>query len=60
MAAGSVPPGCNRITVAERLGAILLVGASLVVGIYPKVLINLILPALGSPAFEALRKAGSP
>lgn len=46
------------ITVAERAGAVILLATTLIVGLYPKILLNLIQPALASPLFEALRKGG--
>ena len=42
------------ITFPEKLGAILLIGCSLVVGLYPAVLLDLIVPALKSPFFHGL------
>jgi NADH-quinone oxidoreductase subunit M len=44
------------ISLSERLGAIILIGASVLVGIYPQMLLNIIMPALNSPLFEGLRK----
>jgi len=44
------------ITVPEKLGTALLVGASVAVGLYPQMLLNLIVPALNSPMFEGLRR----
>ncbi len=44
------------ISFPERLGAIILICASVFVGIYPQVLLNIIVPALNSPLFEGLRK----
>jgi NADH-quinone oxidoreductase subunit M len=44
------------ISFPERLGAIILICSSLIVGIYPQVLLNIIVPALNSPLFEGLRK----
>ena len=44
------------ISFPERLGAVILIAASVVVGIYPQVLLNIIVPALNSPLFEGLRK----
>ena len=44
------------ISLPERLGAIILIGASILVGIYPQMLLNVIMPALNSPLFEGLRK----
>lgn len=46
------------ISIAEKLGAVLLIGSSVVVGLYPKVLLDLIIPALNSPLFDGLRKGG--
>ena len=44
------------ISLPERLGAIILIGASVLVGLYPQMLLNLIVPALNSPLFDGLRK----
>ncbi len=44
------------ISSPERIGAIILIGSSVFVGIYPQVLLNIIVPALNSPLFEGLRK----
>ena len=46
------------ITLPERLGAIILICASVVVGLYPQMLLNIIVPALNSPLFDGLRKGG--
>ena len=43
------------ISLPEKLGAAILIGASIVVGIYPQLLLKVITPALGSPLFEGLR-----
>jgi NADH-quinone oxidoreductase subunit M len=43
------------ISFPERLGAIILIGSSVLVGIYPQVLLNIVVPALKSPLFEGLR-----
>jgi NADH-quinone oxidoreductase subunit M len=48
----------DPISVPERLGAVLLVGASLVIGIFPNILLKVITASFNSPLFEALRKAG--
>ena len=50
------PPPLPPISFPERLGAIILICASVLVGIYPQVLLNIIVPALNSPLFEGLRK----
>jgi len=60
-AESSVPPEPPEhplppISAPERLGAIILIAASVVVGIYPQMLLNIIVPALNSPLFEGLRK----
>jgi NADH-quinone oxidoreductase subunit M len=54
----SVPlnPPLPPISFPERLGAIILICASVLVGIYPQVLRNVIVPALNSPLFEGLRR----
>jgi NADH-quinone oxidoreductase subunit M len=46
------------ITVPERLGACLLLGSTLALGLYPRLLMNLILPSLHGPLFEQLRRSG--
>jgi NADH-quinone oxidoreductase subunit M len=46
-----VPP----ISLPERLGAIILIAASMLVGIYPQLLLNIVIPALNSPLFAGLR-----
>lgn len=44
------------ITLAERLGALLLLGTSLWVGLSPRLLVEWIDSGLGTPAFEGLRR----
>jgi NADH-quinone oxidoreductase subunit M len=44
------------ISLPERLGAIILIGTSVLAGLYPQMLLNLIVPALNSPLFDGLRK----
>ena len=46
------------ITIPERLGAIILIVASVIVGLYPQMLLNIIVPALNSPMFNGLRQGG--
>lgn len=48
------------ITWPEKSGAVLLLAATLYVGLKPDVLLNWIVPALQSPAFQALQKGGTP
>jgi NADH-quinone oxidoreductase subunit M len=50
--APTLPP----ISTPERLGAALLIFASLTIGLYPQLLLNLVIPALNSPLFDGLRK----
>ena len=49
----------ETISIPERIGAVLLIGASLAIGLYPRLLLDLIEPSLNSPLFEGLRKAGA-
>jgi NADH-quinone oxidoreductase subunit M len=44
------------ISIPERIAAIILIATSVLVGIYPQMLLNVIMPALNSPLFEGLRK----
>jgi NADH-quinone oxidoreductase subunit M len=47
------------ITIPERIGAVLLIGATLVIGLYPRLLLDLIEPSFNAPLFDGLRKAGA-
>ncbi len=49
----------DPISMPERVGAVLLIAASVLVGLYPRLLLDLITPSLNSPLFEALLR-GSP
>jgi NADH-quinone oxidoreductase subunit M len=46
------------ISVPERLGAYLLLASTIVLGLYPRLLMDLILPGLNGPLFEQLRQGG--
>jgi NADH-quinone oxidoreductase subunit M len=46
------------ITIPEKLGALLLLAMTLIVGLYPRILMDLIQPALQSPLFDGLRRGG--
>jgi len=46
------------ITLPERLGAAILIGSSIAVGLYPQMLLKIITPALNSPLFDGLREGG--
>ena len=53
---GETHPPLPPISTPERIGATILIGVSLAVGLYPQWLLNRIIPALSSPLFEGLRK----
>src|SRR3984885_1921719 len=44
------------ISAPERIGAMILVGASVIIGVYPQLLLRVIVPALHSPLFDGLLK----
>jgi len=46
------------ISMPERIGAVMLITASLVIGLFPGLLLNWIQPCLNSPLFERLLKGG--
>ena len=46
------------ISIPERVGAVILIGVSLTIGLYPQFILNRIIPALNSPLFDGLRKGG--
>jgi NADH-quinone oxidoreductase subunit M len=46
----------SPISTPERIGATILVLASLLIGLYPRLLLDLIGPSFGSPLFDGLRK----
>ncbi|MHB1699893.1 MAG: complex I subunit 4 family protein [Acidobacteriaceae bacterium] len=46
------------ITLPERIAAIILVATSVLIGLYPQLLLRIIIPALQSPMFDGLRKGG--
>ena len=45
------------ISVPERIGAVMLMGTALVIGLFPRLLLDLIAPSFGSSLFDGLRKA---
>ena len=49
-------PDLPPITLPEKLGAILLIASSIVVGLFPHILLNIVQPALNSPMFDGLRR----
>jgi NADH-quinone oxidoreductase subunit M len=48
------------ITLAEKAGTLLLLGATILIGLKPDLLLNWINPALQSPLFQAALKGGAP
>jgi NADH-quinone oxidoreductase subunit M len=48
----------GAISIPERLGALLLVGTSLLVGLYPRLLLDFIASSFGGAIFEGLRRSG--
>jgi NADH-quinone oxidoreductase subunit M len=57
-ATGSFHSGLEPISVPERLGAMLLLGTSLLIGLFPSLLLDLIVPSFKSPLFDWLSKGG--
>jgi NADH-quinone oxidoreductase subunit M len=55
-ASPSYPP----ITLAEKTGALLLVAATVLIGLQPDLLLDWILPSLQSPLFQAAFNGGAP
>jgi NADH-quinone oxidoreductase subunit M len=47
------------ISVPERLGAVMMIGVALLVGLYPRILLDVIVPSFDSPLFDWLRKGGA-
>jgi NADH-quinone oxidoreductase subunit M len=48
----------DPITLPERIGALILLATSLVVGLYPRILLDWIDRGLATPIFDALRRGG--
>jgi NADH-quinone oxidoreductase subunit M len=49
----------SPISVPERVGAVILIGAALIIGLYPRFLLDLIGPGFNSSLFDELRKVGN-
>ena len=56
VAAHPLPP----ITLAEKAGALLLVAATVLIGLKPDLLLNWIVPSLQSPLYQVILKGGTP
>jgi NADH-quinone oxidoreductase subunit M len=48
----------DDISIPERIGAAMLIGTTVLIGLYPRLLLDWIVPALKSPLFEKLLKGG--
>jgi len=48
------------ISVAERVGAAILIATTLVIGLQPRLLLDLIVPSFQSPLMQSLLKGGTP
>jgi NADH-quinone oxidoreductase subunit M len=48
------------ITLAEKAGALLLVAATVFIGLQPDVLLDWIMPSLQSPLFQSMWNGGTP
>ena len=49
----------SSFRIAERIGAAILIGASLIIGLFPNLLLNVIVPSFNSPLFDWLRTGGA-
>jgi NADH-quinone oxidoreductase subunit M len=56
----TAPPALAPISVPERIGAAVLIGTSLLIGLYPRLLLDLISQSFGSSLFDWLPKGGMP
>ena len=56
----TAPPALAPISVPERIGAAVLIGTSLIIGLYPRLLLDLISQSFGSSLFDWLPKGGMP
>ena len=54
--ASTTAPQLAAISIPERIGAVILVGTSVAIGLYPQLLLRVIVPALHSPLFDGLWK----
>jgi NADH-quinone oxidoreductase subunit M len=48
----------DPVSVPERLGAVLLLGMALLIGLFPRLLLNIIGPSFNHEIFDGLRKVG--
>jgi NADH-quinone oxidoreductase subunit M len=59
-AAAASPAPLDPITIPERLGALLLLSATLLIGVYPRLLLDWIVPSLSSPLMLPMLKGVGP
>jgi NADH-quinone oxidoreductase subunit M len=59
-AQNQAPVPLEPISIPERMGAVLLLAASLCIGLYPRLLLDPISQSLGSSLFDWLPKGGAP
>lgn len=57
-AAGKQAHPLEPISIPERIGGTVLIASTLIVGLCPSLLLDLIVPSFRSPLFEALRRGG--
>lgn len=50
--------GDSAITLPEKIGAVVLIATTVLTGLYPKLLLDWIVPSFASPLFDGLRKGG--
>jgi len=60
LADGEALAALEPISIPERIGAVLLIGTSLLIGLYPRLLLDLISQSFGLPLFDWLPKGGAP
>ncbi|HXE07822.1 MAG TPA: NADH-quinone oxidoreductase subunit M [Acidobacteriaceae bacterium] len=58
-AATALDSHITPITLPEKIAAIFLIACSVVVGLFPHILLNIVQPALNSPLFDGLRRGGT-
>jgi NADH-quinone oxidoreductase subunit M len=56
--AAEEPHDFEDISIPERIGAAILIATTLLIGVYPRLLLDLIVPALSSPLLERVMKGG--
>ena len=57
---GNPPAALAPISIPERIGAVILLGATLLIGLYPRLLLDLISASFSLPLFDWLPKGGAP